>query len=276
MALCTYMTTSARLMRPAAAAAGQQPEDTDVGRDHQEHAPDDRTFAEARGGVLELVKARAAGDETVDGPAGEAEEAQLLTGGRIHGQPVSVVGIALRGAHLLGIAVPPDRALAQQPVRGQPGANESGRSPPRESGKDQSGGDSADHLDHAGGDEIHGNRQRRTGHAEIEIARNGEVAGEGRILEVQHARRSHAGFGKPVVEPRGGAIAEVGAHCLMNGAEHLKHYEDGAGERQRPGKRIAMLHGADEDAHRDGEGGGQDASEQERDPPGESETGARP
>src|SRR5206468_8021589 len=85
-------------------------------------------------------------------------------------------------------------------------------------------------------DEIHGNRQRRAGHPEVEVARDGEVAGERRILEVPHARRAHAGLGEPIVKPCGSAVAEVGAYHLMNGAEHLKQHEDRAGKRERTGR----------------------------------------
>ena len=206
--------------------ARQQPEHHDVRGDDEEHAPDDRTLAQTRRCVLQLVQAGAPGDEAVDRPAGEAEQPQFLARGRIHRQPVGVVGIPLRAAHFLGVAVAPDRALAQQPVRRQPRAREHDRRPPRVPGEDHGGGDAADHLDHAAGDEIHGDRQRRAGHPEVEVARDGEVAGERRILEVPHARRAHAGLGEPVVEPRGSAVAEVGADRLMNRAEHLKQHED--------------------------------------------------
>ena len=234
------------------------------------------TLAQTRGCVLKLVQARASGDEAVDRPAGEAEQPQLLARGRVHRQPVGVVGIALRAAHFFGVAVAPDRALAQQPVRRQPRAREHDRRPPRVPGEDHGGRDAADHLDHAGRDEIHGDRQRRAGHPEIEVARDGEVAGERRILEVPHARRAHAGFGEPVVEPGGGAVAEVGADRLMNRAEHLKQHEDRAGERERAGERIAALDGADEHAHRDRERRRQDASQQEADPPGGGESRGLP
>ena len=224
-------------MRPSAAALASRPEHHDVRGDHEQHAPDDRTLAQPRGCVLKLVQAGAPGDEAVDRPAGEAEQPQLLAGGRVHRQPVGVVGVALRAAHLLGVAVAPDRALAQQPVRRQPRAREHDRRPPRVSGEDHGGRDAADHLDHAARDEIHGDRQRRAGHPEVEVARDGEVAGERRILEVPHARRAHAGLGEPVVEPGGRAVAEVGADRLMNRAEHLKQHEDRAGKRERTGQR---------------------------------------
>ena len=85
--------------------------------------------------VLQLVQARPARDEALDRPVGEAEEPQLLGRRRIDGEAVGVVGVALRAAHLVGVAVAPDRALAQQPVRREPRAGEHDRRPPRVGGE---------------------------------------------------------------------------------------------------------------------------------------------
>ena len=52
------------------------------------------------------------------------------------------------------------------------------------------------------------------------------------ILEVAHARRTHARLGQPVVEPRRGAIAEVGADRLMDRREDLEQDEHDADERR--------------------------------------------
>jgi len=112
-------------------------------------------------------------------------------------------------------------------------------------------------------------------HPEVEVARDGEVAGERGILEVPHARRTHTGFGEPVVEPRGRAIAEIRAYRLMNRAEHLKQHEDRAGKRKRAGERIAALHGADEHAHRNRERRRQGPSQQEGYPPSGGEAKIR-
>jgi len=160
-------------------------------------------------------------------------------------------------------------------VGGQPSARQHDRRPPRVPGEDQRGRHTADHFYHAAGDEIQGDSQGRAGHAEVEIARDGEVAGERRILEVPHAGRAHAGFGEPVVEPGRGAVAKVGANRLMNRAQHLKQHEDGAGEGQRTGEGLATLHGGDEHAHGDGEGRREGASEQEGRPPGGGKAGVR-
>ena len=75
-----------------------------------------------------------------------------------------------------------------------------------------------------------------------------------------HARRADAGFGEPVVKPGGGTVAQVGADGLVNRAEHLEQNECGANQRERPRKAASALDGADEDAHGDGQHGGQHAS----------------
>ena len=220
------------------------------------------------------MQASASGDETFDRPAGEAEQPQFLARGRVHRQAISVVGIPLRVAHFFGVAIAPDRALAQQPVRRQPRARQHERRPPRVSGENHGGRHAADHLHHAGRDEIHRDRERRAGHPEIEVARHGEIGGQRRILQMPHARRAHAGLGQPVVEPRGGTVAQVRADRLMNRAEHLKQHEDRAGKRQRTGQRIAALHRADQHAHRDREHRRQDPSQQQGRPPGDGEAGS--
>jgi hypothetical protein len=83
------------------------------------------------------MKPRAASHEAIDRPAGQPEEPQLLCRRRIDGEPVGVVGVALRGAHLVGVAVAPDRALTQQPVRREPGAAKQERRPPRIRGQNR-------------------------------------------------------------------------------------------------------------------------------------------
>ncbi len=253
----------------------EHPEDEHVRGHDEQHAPHDRTLAQAGGRVLQIVQARAAFAETLDRPGREAEQAQLLARRRVHGQAVGVLGIPLRASHLVRVAVAPDRALAQQPVRGQPRARQHDRRPPRVADEDHGGGEPPDHGRHAVRDEVHGDRERGPGHAQVEVARDGEVAREGRILEMSHAGRAHAGLGEPVVEPGRGAVAEVRAHRLVDRAEHLEQDEHRPCEGERPPQRIATLHGADEHAHRDREGRGQDPSQQEGGPPGDGEGGVR-
>ncbi len=253
----------------------QQPEHQHIGRGHQQQAPEDRTLTHAGGGVLQFVQAGAPGDEAVDGPAGEAEEAQLLAGRGIDRQAVGVVGVALRGAHLLGLAVVPDGAIAQQPMGREPSAGKQQRRPPGVPRQDHGRCHPAGHLDQAGGDEVHGDRKRRPGHPQIEVAGHGQVAGQRRIFQMPNARRAHAGLGEPVVEPGGGAIAQVGAECLMNGAEHLQEHKDRARKGQRPGQRMALLHRAHQHAHGNGEGRRQDAAQQQHRPPASRQTRIR-
>ena len=93
---------------------------------------------------------------------------------------------------------------------------------------------------------------------------------------MSHARRTHAGLGQPVVEPRGGPVAEVGADRLVNRREHLEQDEHGADEGERTGEAVAVLHGADEHAHRDGEHRRQHAAQDEHDPPGDGEQAVAP
>ena len=169
-----------------------------------------RPLAQPRRLVLQLVQPRAPGDEPIDRPAGQAEQPQLLAGRRIDRQPIRIVGVALRAADLVGVAVVPDRALAQQPVRRQPAAGEHERRPPGEGEQHDRRGEAADQLDQAAGDEVH----RDTTAAGPVMPRSKSratvrSAGERRVFEVAHARRAHARFGQPVVEPRRRAIAEV-------------------------------------------------------------------
>ena len=118
---------SARL--PSAAAAPSDQNTTTLAREHQQQAPDHRPLAQPRGLPAQLEQAPAARAEALDDPAGQPEEPQLLGGRRVDREPVGVVRVALRLAHFLGVAVAPDGALAQQPVRGEPGAGEQAAAP---------------------------------------------------------------------------------------------------------------------------------------------------
>ena len=69
--------------------------------------------------------------EPLDRPIGKSEQAQFLGGRWIHRQSVSIVGMAFGLAHFFGIAIFPDRAFLQEPVRRQPGARQNQRGPPR-------------------------------------------------------------------------------------------------------------------------------------------------
>ena len=240
-ALCANTTTSARVRLPLPAAPASDQNTATL-------APTTSSRLHSTGFSRSRVASYCSAcrrvrrvDETIDRPVGEAEEPQLLRGGRIDRHPEGVVGVALRGAHDVGVAVPPDRALAQQPVRGQPRPAQDDRGPPRIREEHHRAGEPADQLDQAAGDEVHGDAQRRTGHAEVEITRDGQIAGERRVLEMSHARRPDARLGQPVVEPRGGAVAEIGAHGLVNRREHLEQDEHRADEGERTGEAGAVL-----------------------------------
>ncbi len=256
-------------------SARQQPEHDHIGRSHQQQAPEDGALAHAGGGVLQLVQAGAPGDETIDGPTGETEEPQLLAGRRIHRQPIGVVGVALGGTHFLGLAVVPDRALSQQPMGRQPRAGKQQRRPPRVARKDRGGCQPTGYLDQAGGDKFHGDGKRRSGHSQVEIARHGEVTGQRRIFQMRDARRANAGLSKPVVEPGRGAVAQVSADRLMNGAEHLQQHKDRARKGQRAGERMALLHRAHQHAHGNRKRRRQDAAQQQHRPPGRGQARIR-
>ena len=64
-------------------------------------------------------------------------------------------------------------------------------------------------------------RQRRAGHAQVEVAGHVQVVGELGVLEVAHARRLDAGLGELGRRARPQAVAEVGADRLVDRGEHL-------------------------------------------------------
>ena len=61
-------------------------------------------------------------------------------------------------------------------------------------------------------------RHGRAGHAQVEVAGGGQVAGELRVLQVAHARRPRHGLGQPVVQPGRDPVAQVGAERLVERA----------------------------------------------------------
>ena len=245
---------------------GHRPEHDAVGDQHQHEARRHRPLAQPGGLVLQAVQGGPPVDEPVDRPAGQAEQAQLLGGGRVDGQPVGVVGVALRAAHLVGVAIAPDGALPQQPVGGQPAAGQHEGRPPGEGEQHRRRRQAADHLDEAPRDEVHRDRQRRPGHAEVELASDGEVVAELGILEVADARRVDAGVGELVVEPGGGAVAEVVAHREVERREHLEQHEHDAHEGERAAERVVGVHRTHERAHRHREGRRQQAPQQRGSP----------
>src|SRR5205823_7938591 len=108
------------------------------------------------------------------------------------------------------------RTATQEPVRRQPWDSEQGRSPPPVSKEHGQARQTADHLDQSPGNETHGNRKRRPRHSQVEVARDSEISGQLRILEMTHARRANTRLGEPVIKPRGGTVAKVGADRVMD------------------------------------------------------------
>ena len=155
----------------------EHPQDEAVGREHDHQAGDHRAFPHPRGLVLEPVQAPAAGDEAVEYPVGQAENPQFLRRRRVDGEPVGVLRVALRLPDLLGVAVLPDRALAQQPVRREPRAGQHRRRPPGEAKQHHGLGEAREHVHQTGRDEVHRDRQRRTGHATVEVPGHLQISG---------------------------------------------------------------------------------------------------
>ena len=120
MAAVAKVTTRSSAQRAVGRGARQRPEHHDVRGEHQQQAPDHGPLAQPGGLPVELEELLAPRPEALDGPARQPEEPQLLGRGRLDRQAVGVVGVALGLADFLGVAVAPDAALAQQPVRGQP------------------------------------------------------------------------------------------------------------------------------------------------------------
>ena len=131
----------------------------------------------------------------------------------------------------------------------------------------------ASQLDQAAGDEVHRDRQRRAGHAQVEVAGRGQVAAEGRVLEVAHAGRPHAGLGEPVVQPGGGPVAQVGADRLVDRDQHLEQHEHHPDGGQRPGQVAPALDGADQRPGGDGEHRRQHPPAHQHHPPGDGQAG---
>ena len=179
MAVCANTTASPRLDAPPAADRRERPEHRHVRADDQQQAPHDRLLAQPCGLVLQRVKQRASRDEAIERPLGETEETQLFRGWRIDGEAVGVLGVALRGADLGGVAVAPDGALAQQPVRRQPHAAQARSAPttrtPQARSREAIPPNSSTSPPAMKSMEM---TERRSGHSEVEVARDGQVARE--------------------------------------------------------------------------------------------------
>ena len=179
--------------------------------------------------------------------------------------------MALGFAHHVRVAILPDAALPQQPVRGQPRAAEQQRRPPGVRGEHGHGRKPGQEFHQAGGDEVHGNRQRRAADAEVEIPRHRDVVGEFRVFQMRHARRLDAGDGEAVVQPSSGLKSEVRAHRLMQRRKQLLQHEHHGHRRKRQRQPFLRLHGADQRPHDDGEQRRQQPAQHQHDPPQRSQ-----
>ena len=205
--------------------------------------------------------------EALHRPTRQAKEPQFLRGGGIHRQPVGVVRMALRLPHRRGGAVSPDAALPQQPMGGEPRAAKQQRCPPSVGCQHRRRGEAGEEFHQAGGDEIHGDVQRRPADAQVEIPRHRDVLRELGVLQVRQARRPHTSHRQLIVEPSRGAAAEVGAHGLVQGCQHLQQDERRPDQRERAKQGSALLHRAHHHPHRNGEDRRQQPPRHEQRPP---------
>ena len=256
---------------PGKCSVSDRPEDHEVRDDNDQHAPNHGLLPQPRGLVLELEEAGAAYEKTIEGPVGQAEKTHLLGGRRIDRQAVDVVRLSLSLANLVGVAVPPDTALAQQPVRGQPGGREEQRRPPGVGRQDGCESEASEQLNQSGGDEIHARGERRSRDSQVKVARHAEVRGHLGVLEVPHPRQAHAGQRQAVVEPRGGSVSQVGADRSVNGRQDLQRHEHGSHDSQRASEWPAILDRPYQHSYRDGEDGRQNSAQDEHGPPGRSQ-----
>ena len=144
------VTTRARARRPAAASSAIAQNTRTLAASTSSRLHRHRPLAQSGGLPLQIEQPPAARREPVDDPTGQPEQPQLLRGGRIHGQAIGVIGVALRRADFVGIAILPDSAFAQQPVRGDPGSRQQKRRPPGVRRQHQRRGESAHQLHQPG------------------------------------------------------------------------------------------------------------------------------
>src|SRR5207244_1186276 len=85
---------------------------------------------------------------------GLAGQPQLFARRRIDREVERVIGVALRAADFVRLAIEPDGALAQQVMRRQPRAGQQNRRPPGKAEQDERGGEPADQFDEAAGNEV--------------------------------------------------------------------------------------------------------------------------
>ncbi len=252
---------------------GEQPEEEGVRRQHDHEGAAERALAEASGVVLQLVEAEPVAGEPLEQPRGQPEEPDLLGGRRLGREGVGVVGVAAGGLDLVGVAVAPDAALAEQPVRGTPGGQQEEGRPPGEPEQHQGGGDATEEHHETLGDEVHVQEHRRRGLPEVEVAGRREVVGQVAALEVADAVGPQRGGHQPVVEDAAEAVARQGTDDLVDRRGDLgDHEEEGEhDERHRQvGTRLEATH---QEAGGNGQPGGHQGTDDQQQPPHRREPG---
>jgi hypothetical protein len=247
---------------------GDQPEHEQVHRRDDREAAGHRLFAEPRGLELQVVQGRARRHEPVDHPSRQAEQPELLARRRVDGEAVRVLGVSLGAADVVGVAIAPHAALAEQPVGGTPAEQHRERRPPREPEQQSRRGDPDHHLHEPVREEVHRDRQRRAHHPEVEVAGHREIGGQLGPFEVADAVGAQRGRHQPVVQVGGHPLAEVGAQQLVQRVQHHRQREHRAGERERPDERAVRLDRRHQPPERDGDDRRHDAAQHDQHPPG--------
>ena len=211
--------------------------------------------------------------EPVEQPRRQPEQPDLLGGGRLGGEVVGVVGVAAGGLDLVGVAVAPHAALAEQPVGGAPGGEQQQRRPPGEAEQHEGGGDAPEEHDETLGDEVHVHEHRRTGLSEVEVAGGREVVGEVAALEVADPVGTEGGPHQPVVEDAAEPVAGQGADDLVDRRRDLRDHEEDREHRERNGQVGTGLEAADQESGRDGQPRRHQGADDEQQPPHRREPG---
>ena len=143
----------------------------------------------------------AARGHQLDRPAPQPEDAQLLGGGRINGQPVDVAGAAALLHHRLGAVDLPTGRAAQQYVARQPGAGDERGRPPGVGAEQQCLEQPAEVEGEPRSDGGNGGDQWWTLDPEVEGADTFEAFGKVGTFQVVEAGGIQAGPDQVVVEP---------------------------------------------------------------------------
>ena len=158
-------------------------------------------------------------------------------------------------------------------MRGHPPSHDDGRRPPGEAEQDDRGNRSDHEIEHAAGEEVHADRQRRTHDPLVEIASHAEIVGQLRPLEMADALRAHPGQGQAVVEMRRHAVTQVGAHHRVHGKEHHQQDETDTDADERRSWRHVAGDGRHQPAKAHRKAGRQHPPDDQQRPPRERPTG---